>query len=598
MEEALSRWESVGRAALPVHGLVLERRPGEERQAVTDAVSRRVVHAPVGHVLALSASPDGRWAALQTAPRADEDAGLQLLEVATGRVRDVPGVRCRYEPMRWAEDRLELVARPAPDAPAALLGVRLADACVVTVESVADDARVRLFDAGPDGVLVESRPGEPTVLRDRGSGAVLARRPAVVRVLEDRADHEAVVVLGRHGVTALDAASGSPVWDWADEDLVIADAARDGDRVRIVGAAEGRSVVVEMVAGSERRRRPVLLDGGPAAASAVGADAQGRPAVLAESPLHPPRVVPIADLAAGDALAAGLPAVAAAPVPGAAGPVVAGATRMLTVPADDGAVLTVAVTSPPGATGPRPTIVTCYGGFGVAALPAFEPTVPAWIEHGGCWATAQVRGGGEHGRAFRRAGQGVDKARGVDDLRCIVRGLVAAGLTRPEMLCVIGGSHGGVLAASAALLEAHAGAGPWCAGVVTTAAPVDLERLADHPFGRMWEREFGDPSTAAGRAELRRLNPVRLARQLPPGVVVPAFLGVTLAEDARVRPEPTRALVAALREHGVSAEHHEVAGAGHGGNHLDAVHELGARVLAFSAQVTDASWYSYENHSQ
>ncbi|MDA2811901.1 prolyl oligopeptidase family serine peptidase [Nocardiopsis sp. RSe5-2] len=257
-------------------------------------------------------------------------------------------------------------------------------------------------------------------------------------------------------------------------------------------------------------------------------------------------------------------------------------TERLDLPADDGAAVPVVVTSPADASGPTPLILTCYGGFGVPSLATFEPTVPAWVGHGGRYATAQIRGGGEHGAAWREAGRGAAKARGIDDLAAVARGLVAAGLTRPDLLVLAGASHGGVVAAGCAL-----GSPGLCAGVVSTAAPLDLLNLAAHPLGRHWIEEFGGPDDPGRNARLRRISPLHRARSLPPGAAgLPRFLGIVLDEDSRVAADDTSAVVDALRRAGGDAALWRAPRTGHGGNHLDSLHLLGATVLSFAAAAT------------
>ncbi|WP_017627591.1 prolyl oligopeptidase family serine peptidase [Nocardiopsis chromatogenes] len=259
-------------------------------------------------------------------------------------------------------------------------------------------------------------------------------------------------------------------------------------------------------------------------------------------------------------------------------------------PADDGTDVPVVVTSPVDATGPAPLILTCYGGFGVPSLATFEPTVPTWIGHGGRYAIAQIRGGGEHGAAWREAGRGAAKARGIDDLAAVARGLVGAGLTRPDLLVLVGASHGGVVAASCAF-----GSPGLCAGVVSTAAPLDLLNLGAHPLGRHWTGEFGGPDGAAEpgpdldrrNERLRRISPLHRARSLSAGTTgLPRFLGIVLDEDSRVAADDTLAVVDALRRVGGDAALWRAPRTGHGGNHLDSLHLLGATVLSFAATTT------------
>lgn len=310
----------------------------------------------------------------------------------------------------------------------------------------------------------------------------------------------------------------------------------------------------------------VTHDGAPAVASGVSAAAADF-VVRVEGPALPPRVVPASHLLA-----------TRRPGPAHRSPF---RTETISVVADDGASIDVIVTSPAGAEGPRPLILTCYGGFGVPSLPVFEPTVPAWAGQGGRYAIAQIRGGGEHGPAWRAAGRGANKWRGIADLAATARGLVAAGLTRPDLLVLAGASHGGVIVTSCALGEPGL-----CAGVVCTAAPLDLLSLDTHPLGTRWIGEFGEPGTAAGLEAMRAISPLHRAERFPPGAAPPAFLGIVLDEDTRVAADDTVRLVAALRRAGGDAELWRAPRTGHGGNALDRLHLLGAAALGFAERLT------------
>lgn len=565
LDSTLSAWERFGRPGLPDRGFSLGRRCGRERRGIYQEATGQPVLEPDEHILSMAPAPDGSHIAVQLAAHADEDAVLALLDVRAGRLHRMPGIRCRYEPMRWRPDSraVELIVRD----PNRL--VRL-DVCggVMSTERVAEDARVRLFPGGRHGMLTESRPGEPTRLIDRRSRAPLATFPAIMRVLDFGGD---VLVHAGRSLHVLDAESGEERWAWQDPMLQITALTTTPDAVWLAGARAGRSRLIILQSGEVLMDRAVRHDGSDAVATDLAGNGNGEVDVLVEAPTLPPRVVPARALLESD------PRQSAADRPSAA------RTTMLGLPADDGTTVTAVVTSPVGLSGPAPMILTCYGGFGVADLPVFEPTIPAWIETGGRYATAHVRGGGEHGAPWREAGRGRNKHRGIEDLACIARGLVDAGFTSPELLVLVGASHGGVLATSCAL--GHPGL---CAGVVSTAAPLDLLRLDEHPLGSVWAREFGDPDTPEGIAEMRRISPLHRARAVPRGTTLPRFLGIVLAEDGRVDAAATDDVAAALERKGAHTTVWRAPATGHGSNHLDGLHRLGAVVLSFAAAATDS----------
>ncbi|MGO3326466.1 prolyl oligopeptidase family serine peptidase [Gordonia sp. (in: high G+C Gram-positive bacteria)] len=567
LDAALHRYERLGRPSLPLRGYRCDRLPGRARRGLYRAADGAPVFEPDGHILSWEPSGDRSHIAVQCAAAADEEAVLVIVDAATGDVTEFEDVRCRYDPMLWdtASSRLSTVAAGS------LVDVDVDSMTVVAVEDL-PDGRWRLFPGGRDGLLTHSRPGRPTAIVDRATRTRIGQALAVTAIVD--CGGQAVYGDGR-GLYAIDPNTGRRLWAWSDPDVTPTGVAVSDDRLVVSGVRYGRSVVLEIVDGvvvddidPETTLGPVTVSAlGRADGAAVPVDATAGVTVLVESFTVPPTQMSLDDLRNGERLAS------------------SAAVRRLTVRADDGADLSVVVAEPE-AEGPRPMILTCYGGFGVCALPEFEPTAAAWIESGGSYAVAQVRGGGEYGPAWRAAGYGAVKRRGVDDLMCIARGLVAAGVTTPELLVLAGASHGGVLAASCAF-----GAPDVCAGVVATAAPLDLTRLDEHPLGHRWAAEFGADGTAEGDARLTSLSPLHRAARLTDTDVdtVPAFLGVVLGQDSRVSGDATRRTVEAVHASGARAELAEYDDAGHGGNHLDALHAMGVDLLAFAAEATNGS---------
>ncbi|MER6941772.1 prolyl oligopeptidase family serine peptidase, partial [Nocardioides sp. NPDC000441] len=117
--------------------------------------------------------------------------------------------------------------------------------------------------------------------------------------------------------------------------------------------------------------------------------------------------------------------------------------------------------------------------------------------------------------------------------------------------------------------------------VACTAAPLDPHRIGEHPGARHWTEEFGDPSDPAVRAAMDDYSPFERARRFPGGRW-PRFLLTTFAEDSRVAAAPTDRLAAALTARGAEVVRSHRPRMGHGGNHLDAVHDFAASVLDFA----------------
>ncbi len=558
LEHALTRHEHHGRPSLPVEGFTLSRADGRPRRGIHRIDGTAVIE-PEGHLHRIFPSPDRRLIAVEWAPSADENAVLGIVDVAAGTLRLHDEIRLRYDNVLWAAHSRSLDVIASRDGMMVTLNVETG---LSQSSPHSSEARLRLFSGGSTGLCACSSPLRGTTLVDRATGTALGRWPALRRAepLDD-----AVVVWHSAGIDAVEG-DGTTLWRWRDPLAQITDVAVQGERVIVLAVAEGRSVLIDLVDGVEEQRIPAVAGADDVrTATMIGVD-DGVLRLGVEGPLSPPQIVERAP---------GSTAVA----PGAGERI--GTTVRHDFPAGDGAVVSVHVTSPPGASGPVPVILTCYGGFGVAHLPLFEPTIPAWVGFGGAYASAQLRGGGERGEAWRASGHGEHKARTVADLAVAARGLIDAGITRPDLLVLAGASLGGVVAAACAVAHPDL-----FAGFVTTAAPLDLLALDEHPLGSRWRAEFGDDGTPESHARLRALSPLALAEKLTTGSAVPAYLGIALGEDTRVLARDTHRMVDALQRAGGSARLCTAADAGHGTNESAVLHELGIAVLDFAAEIT------------
>lgn len=176
--------------------------------------------------------------------------------------------------------------------------------------------------------------------------------------------------------------------------------------------------------------------------------------------------------------------------------------------------------SPQGARTP-PTILYGYGGFGQSITPFFSSDAALWLRLGGAYAVANVRGGGEYGEAWHRAGAGIDKRSSVEDFCAVARDLVATGRARRETLAIRGVSCGGLLVAAACV---HA---PELFGAVVAEVPLtDVLGLRDMTYGDYLVDEYGDPrESLEAFAVLRAFSPqqnIVPGGRYPPLVVVPA----------------------------------------------------------------------------
>ncbi|MCS4275913.1 hypothetical protein M2390_001085 [Mycetocola sp. BIGb0189] len=229
---------------------------------------------------------------------------------------------------------------------------------------------------------------------------------------------------------------------------------------------------------------------------------------------------------------------------------------------------------------PRPLLLSVYGGFGVHHRTEAEPTVAAWLEAGGVFVAAQVRGGGELGPEWHEAGRGARKIRAVHDLIDVAHALVAGGWTRAEDLTALGASHGGFVVAAAALID------PSAFGRVIAVAPVlDTVDLRRHGLGTQWLHEFGvdGETTPAQRAEY---SPLHLAIARERAENVPPILCCILGRDERVDNTAAPRFAAELNSRGGRVTLLTAAGDGHAQRAAGALLEFSATLLGFAAGTT------------
>ncbi len=233
---------------------------------------------------------------------------------------------------------------------------------------------------------------------------------------------------------------------------------------------------------------------------------------------------------------------------------------------------------------PRPTVLYGYGGFGIALAPAYSAAAAAWVAAGGVWAVACLRGGGEEGEAWHRAGMREHKQRVFDDFAAAARSLVATGWTTADQLGVFGGSNGGLLVGAA--LTQH----PELQAAVVCSAPLlDMVRYEQFGLGESWNDEFG---TAADPVEFGWLHAYSPYHHVVAGTDYPAVLFTIFDGDSRVDPLHARKLAAALQAATAAdpADRPVLVRAetdvGHGARSVTRGVELAADELAFLAHQT------------
>lgn len=210
-----------------------------------------------------------------------------------------------------------------------------------------------------------------------------------------------------------------------------------------------------------------------------------------------------------------------------------------------------------GASGPAPTILYGYGGFEHSLLPRYQPVMGrAWLERGGVYAVANIRGGGEYGPAWHRAALTNNRLRACEDFAAVAAGLVERGVTAPQRLAVHGGSNGGLL--TGMMLTRH----PELVGAVVCEVPLlDMRRYTHLLAGHSWMAEYGDPDDEAQWEFIKEFSPFHLLR---PGLPYPPVLLVTSTRDDRVHPAHARTMAHRLRALGQSVTYFENSEGGHG----------------------------------
>jgi prolyl oligopeptidase len=216
-------------------------------------------------------------------------------------------------------------------------------------------------------------------------------------------------------------------------------------------------------------------------------------------------------------------------------------TTQVFYPSKDGTKVSLFLVGKKGllADGKRPTYLTGYGGFDISITPDYDPSQFVWLERGGVLAVANLRGGGEYGEAWHRAGMLERKQNVFDDLISAAEWLIASGYTNPHRLAIEGASNGGLLV-GAALVQR-----PELFGAVVCRVPVaDMLRYHLFTVGRFWIPEYGSSEDAKQFPFLYRYSPYHNVKD---GTAYPATLITTADTDDRVGPGLAKKFAARLQ---------------------------------------------------
>jgi prolyl oligopeptidase len=208
----------------------------------------------------------------------------------------------------------------------------------------------------------------------------------------------------------------------------------------------------------------------------------------------------------------------------------------------------------------RPCLLTGYGGFAIPLLPSYLAGQGiGWLERGGVYVVAHIRGGGEFGTPWHTAAQTEHRQRAFDDFIAVAEALVASGVTSAAQLGIQGGSNGGLLVAACMVQR------PELFGAVVCEVPLlDMSRYHLLHAGASWIDEYGDPDDPADARVLAAYSPYH---RVTAGVKYPPVMFTTSTADDRVHPGHARKMAARMQALGVdNVWYRENTEGGHGGS--------------------------------
>ena len=219
--------------------------------------------------------------------------------------------------------------------------------------------------------------------------------------------------------------------------------------------------------------------------------------------------------------------------------------------------------------GTAPTMLYAYGGFQLSMTPSYSGTLgKLWLERGGVYVRANIRGGGEFGPAWHDAGLKTHRQRIYDDFAAVAEDLIARKITSPRRLGIEGGSNGGLLMG----VQLEQRPELWNA-VVIQVPLLDMLRFTKIGAGASWVGEYGSPDVPEERAFLASISPYH---NLKAGVAYPEPLFVTSTKDDRVSPAHARKMAAKMQSMGLPYLYYENIEGGHAASANQ--HEVAHRV--------------------
>jgi prolyl oligopeptidase len=208
--------------------------------------------------------------------------------------------------------------------------------------------------------------------------------------------------------------------------------------------------------------------------------------------------------------------------------------------------------------GSTPTLLYGYGGFQISMVPRYSPVVgAAWLEKGGVYVVANIRGGGEFGPKWHLAALKQNRLRAYEDFAAVADDLIRRKVTNPQHLGAMGGSNGGLLMGNMLTLYPDR-----FRAIVCSAPLLDMQRYNKLLAGASWMAEYGNPDDPKDWEFIRTFSPYHNVQK---GVKYPRVLFTTSTRDDRVHPGHARKMVAKMREQGHDVLFYENVEGGHAG---------------------------------
>ena len=207
----------------------------------------------------------------------------------------------------------------------------------------------------------------------------------------------------------------------------------------------------------------------------------------------------------------------------------------------DGTMVPMFVVTKKGtvANGDNACLLTAYGGFNVSLTPAFNPTIIPWLDAGGIWVQANLRGGGEYGEEWHRAGMLGKKQNVFDDFYACAEWLIENKWTKASRLAIEGGSNGGLLTGTAVTQRPEL-----FAAAIVSVPLLDMLRYDKFLLAKYWVPEYGSADDAQAYGWLRAYSPYHHVKK---GEKYPAVFLNAGENDSRVHPLHARKMAAKLQ---------------------------------------------------